>query len=261
MPEDRRREARVSSRIFFSLIALASFAFGAAAHATAGPPLVTDDPGTPGANSWEINGAFTSESSSSDKHVELPILDVNYGVGERIQLKYEVPDVISQNDETRNTGLDRSQAGVKWRFQEKEGTGIALSTYPQFTFKSPVADGARNADSATTQDFFLPIEAEESFGKWDFNQEAGYRWLEGKRSQVACGLALTFNWKETVAFLGEVHVDAADNFSGSQMLANAGTILGLNKYSSLLFSAGRTFSQFGDDPNHTLLYAALQLHI
>ena len=71
------------------------------AHATAGPPLVTDDPGTPGPDDWEINVVFTSESSVAEKRVELPLLDINYGWGERIQLKYEVPYVISKNHENR----------------------------------------------------------------------------------------------------------------------------------------------------------------
>src|SRR5476649_1445246 len=101
------------------------------AHAVAGPPLVTDDPGTPGANNWEINTAFTAELSPSEHRLELPLLDLNYGLGDRIQLKYELPYVLT-NTEERN-GFDRSDAGVKWRFQDKEPGGVALSTYPQYT--------------------------------------------------------------------------------------------------------------------------------
>lgn len=194
------------------------------AHAVAGPPLVTDDPGTPGPNNWEINVAFTSESSKEEKRVELPFLDLNYGLGERIQLKYEVPYVISKNEEqdSKNSGIDRSTAGVKWRFRDKKKTegeakpegfekveggedgGVALSTYPQYTFKSPVAESVRLAEGTTSHEFFLPVEAEETFGKWDFNQELGYRWLEQNTSLFAAGFALTYNIKEDTALvLGE----------------------------------------------------------
>jgi hypothetical protein len=251
------------------------------ASATAGPPLVTDDPGTPGPNQWEINLAYTLENSPATKRVELPLLDLNYGVGERIQLKYEVPYVLSKTGEQdpKNSGFDRSAAGVKWRFRDKskgeksenaegvekveggESGGMALSTYPQYTFKSPVAESARNVDAPTSHEFFLPIEAEESVGKWDFNQELGYRWLEGDTSQIAAGLALTYTIKEDMALLiGEVHAQVPVNFRDAEILVNIGTILVINKFSNLLFSIGRTFNQFGDDPNKTLLYAGLQFH-
>jgi hypothetical protein len=252
------------------------------AHATAGPPLVTDDPGTPGNKHWEINVAYTLETSPAEKRVELPLLDLNYGLGDTIQLKYEVPYVISKSEDqdTKHSGFDRSEVGVKWRFHDKskgdketkeegtekveggDGNGIALSTYPQYTFKSPVSESARNVDAATTHEFFLPVEAEESLGKWDFNQEVGVQFLEGATSQLAVGGALTYNIKEETALvLGELHVLVPVNFRDSEILANVGTILAINKWSNFLFSVGRTFSELGDEPNKTLLYAAVQFHL
>ena len=61
-----------------------------AAFATGGPPLVTDDPGTPGSRKLEMNVAFTSEVTSSERRFETPILDLNYGLGDQIQLKYDI---------------------------------------------------------------------------------------------------------------------------------------------------------------------------
>ena len=59
--------------------------------AQGGPPLRTDDPGTPGNRNWEINVASTQFWSKSAREFESPLLDINYGLGDRIQLKYEVP--------------------------------------------------------------------------------------------------------------------------------------------------------------------------
>src|SRR3982751_3610324 len=56
------------------------------AHAQAGPPLITNDPDTPGAGHWEINLAATGTHSDGSWELSLPALDINYGVGERIQL-------------------------------------------------------------------------------------------------------------------------------------------------------------------------------
>src|SRR3954454_19296239 len=63
----------------------------AAAHAQGGPPLITDDPGTPGDGKWEIELSFTAEKTHRKTTYEAPLLDFNYGWGDRIQLKYEVP--------------------------------------------------------------------------------------------------------------------------------------------------------------------------
>ena len=253
------------------------------ANAIAGPPLVTDDPATPGANMWEINIAASLVKNSEESRLELPYLDLNYGWGEHIQLKYEVPYVFSNNPDegSQHTGFDRSEVGVKWRFQDKykappdekaegvekvEGGGnksaIALSIYPQFTFKSPVAESARNVDAPTNQEWFLPVEAEETKGRWDFNQEIGYRWLQGEPSHIAGGVATTFTInEETAMLLGEIHFESKLDASEIEMFANVGTVLAINKWSNFLFSIGRTFVEFENEPNKTLAYAAIQLNL
>src|SRR6266480_1310266 len=63
----------------------------ASARAQGGPPLITDDPDTPGPGYWEINFSTLFEKSRRERRFELPRLDLNYGVGRRIQLKFEMP--------------------------------------------------------------------------------------------------------------------------------------------------------------------------
>src|ERR1700722_12967106 len=63
-------------------------------NAVGGPPLLTDDPDTPGPNHWEINLAITSEETANESRFEAPLLDLNYGVGEHIELEYELPLVV-----------------------------------------------------------------------------------------------------------------------------------------------------------------------
>ena len=80
------------SRTLFAIL-LSSLALTSTLNA--GPPLITDDPDTPGPNHWEINLAATMEKFDSDWGWELPLLDINYGVGERIQLKFEIPWIVA----------------------------------------------------------------------------------------------------------------------------------------------------------------------
>src|SRR5258706_5506428 len=75
-------------------IALASawFALGAScAWAEGGPPMLTDDPGTPGDGHWEFNTAMQTEHGGDTMTFKLPLVDINYGLGERLQLKFEMP--------------------------------------------------------------------------------------------------------------------------------------------------------------------------
>src|SRR3569833_1463285 len=86
-----------------------------AVFAQAGPPMATDDPGTPGDGHLEINLAALATRTSEGSNYELPLIDVNYGVGERLQLKLETPYEIDTHEHRRG-GIGSALFGVKWRF-------------------------------------------------------------------------------------------------------------------------------------------------
>src|SRR5438067_1001366 len=87
------------------------------AGAQGGPPLLTDDPITPGDRHWEVNIALTAEHFRGERSYGAPLLDLNYGLGERIQLKWEVPWLMVQTPGAgTRSGLGDSKLGVKWRF-------------------------------------------------------------------------------------------------------------------------------------------------
>ncbi|HUP21421.1 MAG TPA: hypothetical protein VNB06_00600 [Thermoanaerobaculia bacterium] len=73
-----------------SLAAVMIFA-GDPARSVGGPPLVTEGPGTPGPGVWEIKFAAVLEDSEASRLLAAPVLDLNYGWGERVQLKLEIP--------------------------------------------------------------------------------------------------------------------------------------------------------------------------
>ena len=100
------------------------------AHAQGGPSFRTDDPETPGNKHWEINFGWIGDRNPAAGAYQIPDFDINYGLGDRIQLKYELPIAI---EETRPqpatpstpavqgqviTGLGESLLGIKWRFYE-----------------------------------------------------------------------------------------------------------------------------------------------
>ncbi len=111
-----------------------------------GPPFRTDDPDTPGNRHWEINFGFIGDRNPGAGGYQTPDVDMNYGLGDRIQLKYELPLAIAETRAQIATsgtpatgsvviaGLGESLLGVKWRFFEhhagdrsvREGFGTGL---------------------------------------------------------------------------------------------------------------------------------------
>ena len=65
--------------------------------------MVTDDPGTPGDGHWEINVAWSFEHSRAANSSEVPLVDANFGVGDRIQLKYKVPWIVVHDEPLSRT--------------------------------------------------------------------------------------------------------------------------------------------------------------
>jgi len=101
-----------------------------AAHAQGGPPFRTDDPETPGNKHWEINFGWIGDRNPAAGAYQVPDFDFNYGLGDRIQLKYEIPIAIEETRvQSATTGrpavpgqvigaLGESLLGIKWRFYE-----------------------------------------------------------------------------------------------------------------------------------------------
>ena len=93
--------------------------FSALGWAQGGPPFRSDDPDTPGNRNWEINIFGTADRNPTVGSYEIPNVDINYGAGHRVQLKFEIPLSMA---EVRGpgghlvAGLGNSLIGVKWRF-------------------------------------------------------------------------------------------------------------------------------------------------
>src|SRR5215475_13496837 len=152
-----------------SVLAILVLLFCRAAFAQGGPPLLTDDPGTPGNRNWEINSGAVVEARSGLTETELPIIDINYGLGNHIQLKLGMPVLVQFNSRGTQAEAGDGKFGVKWRFVDQEKNGIAISTYPQVSFNT-VGPGRFVNDGAQ---LLLPVEVARSWGKFALNGEAG----------------------------------------------------------------------------------------
>ena len=243
-----------------ALSAVSALLLPGMAFAQGGPPLLTDDPETPEVKSWEINLAVTAEISRDETHFEAPIADINYGFTDRIQLKYEVPWVISNTSgETSQSGFGQSIAGVKYRFLDKDKAGVAVSTYPQITFSSPVSDRLKNQNvDNNTGNVFLPIEVEQNIEKFELNEEVGYQLTNGQTSQLAYGFAATYPIHDGFVLLSELHGHTFRDFSDDELVMNIGTQAPLYAKMSALISVGRSLRDFQGAPSRYLAYIGMQ---
>jgi hypothetical protein len=118
------RRKRPVIRVGRLILLLIPLAITTVAFAQGGPPFITDDPGTPGNRHWEINFGWIADHNPGQAYYQLPDIDMNYGWGDRIQLKYELPlaAATDQNNTTR-AGLGESLLGIKWRPYEHHRAG------------------------------------------------------------------------------------------------------------------------------------------
>ncbi len=229
--------------------------------AGAGPPLVTDDPGTPGDGVWEINVATEFERRGDDRLATLPLLDVNYGIVERLQLKYEVPWVIaSEGGGERRSGLGNSEVGLKWRFLDGGEDGFSASVYPQVEFNNPRSSSGRRglAEEGTT--WVLPLQIQRTVHAVDYNLEVG-RTIGPGDDEWLLGVAASRGLGERFEWAGEVVGRTSARFSGSAVLGNVGMRASLASNLSLLASIGMEWSDDFEPAVDLQGYVALQFLI
>jgi hypothetical protein len=123
------------------------------------PPMTSDDTDTPGPGNLEVNTVLAAGLSSERQTYAAPLLDINFGIGERLQLKFEVPFVIDRTSPAAGPnhadhGVGDSIAGVKYRFYDDDASGLSLGVYPQVQFHTPAAPRAVSEGGTT---FILPL--------------------------------------------------------------------------------------------------------
>jgi hypothetical protein len=235
--------------------------FASVAPALAGPPLLTDDPGTPGDKHWELNIAYTLDKRHTVSTHEAPIVDLNYGIGENVQLKYEVPWlVVHEKGEGAKTGLGNSIAGVKWRFLDEKKDGADMSVYPQVEFNNPTSSADRGVVDQGMQ-LHLPIEISKKLGPVVVNGEVGYTVRQHQDDEWLYGISSGYELREGLTVLGEIHGGSNREFKKHEVVFNVGTQWDLTQRYALLASVGRSFrSATSGDPN-LLLYLGLQIRL
>jgi len=237
-----------------STVALVLWIAGAATqapylvHAQAGPPFLSNDPGTPGSNNWEINIAGAPTVSRTAAAYQVPQIDLNFGLGDRIQLTYEVPYVIQTSAaQPRQSGWSNAFAGIKWRFLDQGEGEWQASIFPQLETDG-LASAQRKDIAVAGPRWLLPLEVTKRVGPLDVNVEAGYYLPHSGVREHFLGLVVGQALTARLDLAAELYNDHASGGPPNETTLDLGGRFKLTRGFVALFMAGRSVSGTAGGP-------------
>ena len=230
-----------------------------AVHAQAGPPFLTNDPGTPGNANWEINIAGAQTISRSVASYQVPQIDLNYGLGDRVQLTYEVPYVVQTADgQSRQSGWSNAFPGIKWRFYDQGEGGWQLAVFPQMEANAP-SSSLQKGIAAPGSRFLLPFEVTKRVGPVDVDFEAGYYFPKHGVNERILGLVVGRSMTERLDLGVELYNDHAVGAPPDQTTLGLGGRYKLAPAFIALFMAGRSVSGTANGQPEFIGYFGIQV--
>jgi hypothetical protein len=211
------------------------------ALAQAGPPFITNDPGTPGNGNWEINIAAMPSVARGTASYQIPQIDLNFGLGDRIQLTYEIPYVLQTSNGQTQSGWGNGFPGVKWRFLDQGEGGLQMSVFPQI--ETGASQLARQKGIAVAGPrYLLPLEMTKKIGDFDVDFEAGYYFPGNGPKERIFGLVAGRSVTERLELDAEIYDDRAYDASPHSTTLDLGGRYKLHAGIIALFMAGRSLT-------------------
>jgi hypothetical protein len=241
------------------ILLLLSLLFSAAsAFAQGGPPYYTNDPGTPGNLNWEINLGYMPFFYSNQSVSHTPDVDINFGIGDRIQLTYENAWLrVQQPSSATKFGVGQSNPGVKWRFYDAGEDGLSISVFPQFFLNNP-NDAVRRGITSPNDSFLLPVEFSKKFGPVDVDYEIGYQFVRKGPDGWLTGLVVGHEFTPKLEIDAEFYYQGTFHPSESLPTIDFGARYKLHKPIILLLMAGRSLEPTRPNQSYFVGYFGVQ---
>ncbi|MFQ5964246.1 MAG: transporter [Candidatus Scalinduaceae bacterium] len=202
-----------------------------------GPPLVTDDTGTPGHNKWEINLAYTRTNTIHEKTTDFTV-DANYGLGERTQLNLMIPYTYIDNDEDgKASHIGDIQLATKYRFLDETDWLFSVSVTPTISLPT---DSHRSKP-----DFFLPLEFDRNIKNLYVGSQVGYtiHQEKGVNNELFYGFFGEYPVSEKIDVVGEVSGFFVNHEKANSPQFNTGLRYRFSDFLSVMGSAGTSFEE------------------
>jgi hypothetical protein len=247
--------ARIPLLIFLAALLVCASLPG---FAQGGPPYYTNDPGTPGDLNWEINVGYMPFLYGDQSVSHTPDLDINFGVGDRIQLTYENAWLRVQSPSSAaKFGLGQSNPGVKWRFYDAGESGLSVSVFPQLFLNNP-NDAVHRGITPATEAFLLPVEFTKKLGPVDVDFEMGYQFAHKGADGWITGLVVGHDF--TPKLEGDVELYGQGTFhpSENQPTIDFGGRYKVRPSLILLVMAGRSLEPTSSKQSYFIGYFGMQ---
>ena len=184
--------------------------------------MITDDPGTPGNGKWEDNLAIIFGHRPNETSIDLPEIDLNYGVGEHIQLTLQTaPVLLKRSGHGLIGGLGSTEAAVKWRFLDEATSGFDMSMFPRVIFNITQSSVRRGLAEDGTR-FQIPFQAAKAFGRLHVDAEFGPRVSTVGRSEWLYGIVFGFDVAKSTMLMAELRDESRMNFTRDVLTLNFG---------------------------------------
>jgi len=247
--------------ILFLVVFLGTFAMLGASPmlAQGGPPYYTTDPGTPGNLNWEINLGYMPFLFNGTSVTHTPDLDINFGLGDRIQLTYENAWLRVWNQGVpAKYGLGQDNVGVKWRFYDSGEEGMQFSIFPQAFLNNP-NHAAQRGITPPGSSFLFPAEFTKKVGLVDVNAEAGYNIVHLGPDGWFTGLIVGHDFTKKLEMDAELYTSGTFHPAFAQPVLDVGARYKMHRPLILLLMAGRGLRPARSDQPYFVGYFGVQV--
>ena len=219
--------------------------------------MITDDPGTPGDGKWENNFAIAFEHRPDETSYDVSAIDLNYGLGERIQLTLQTaPVLLKRSGHGLIGGIGGTEAAVKWRFFDQATSGFDMSMFPRAIFNVTQTSVRRGLAEDGTK-FQIPFQTAKAFGRLHVDAEFGPRMSTVGRSQWLYGIVCGFDLAKPTMLMAELHDESRMNFSRDVLTLNFGLHHEFTENYILILSMGHELRS-ADQPTALIGYFGMQ---
>ena len=219
--------------------------------------MITDDPGTPGNGKWENNLAIAFEHRPDETAIDVPAIDLNYGLGEHIQLTLQTaPVLLKRSGHGLVGGIDGTETAVKWRFLDEATSGFDVSMFPRVIFNI-VQPSVRRGLAEDGTRFQIPFQIAKTFGRWHADVEVGPRASTVGRSEWLYGIVCGFDLAKPTMLMAELHDESRMNFNRDVLTLNFGLRHEFTENYILIMSMGHELRS-PDQPTALIGYFGMQ---
>lgn len=225
------------------------------AQAQGGPPMFTEGTGLLNGGQWEVNVATSTEPGDSARLYVSPLVDVNYGLSDRVAVSLTWPYLVrNAAPEPTDAALGRPEIGVKVLAIDRR---VRVSTYPILCLR-PYPGSSTSWVSDQTA-LILPVQASTEVGPVTVSSELAYQVTANEANTWAYGATIGRPLTPGLTAIAEVRSTATGSLSPEATLVNAGAVVSVHDQLALLLSGGRYLDDTPPDLSPWLAFVGVQI--